>query len=82
MKHGSEVGIRALKQNASADIADVASGETITITDQGALSHRYRPSQSPGLVANAANRAPLVSGSVDGISGAHFPPVTTCRPRR
>jgi prevent-host-death family protein len=35
MKHMTEVGIRALKQNASAVVADAASGETITITDRG-----------------------------------------------
>lgn len=31
----SEVGIRALKQNASAVVAAAASGETVTITDRG-----------------------------------------------
>ena len=31
----AEVGIRALKQNASAVIADAVAGETITITDRG-----------------------------------------------
>jgi prevent-host-death family protein len=31
----SEVGIRALKQNASAVVAEVASGDVITITDRG-----------------------------------------------
>jgi len=31
----AEVGIRALKQNASAVVADAAAGETITITDRG-----------------------------------------------
>ncbi|MEM9610145.1 MAG: type II toxin-antitoxin system prevent-host-death family antitoxin [Actinomycetota bacterium] len=31
----SEVGIRALKQNASAVVADAVAGETITITDRG-----------------------------------------------
>ncbi|NBO67964.1 MAG: type II toxin-antitoxin system prevent-host-death family antitoxin [Actinobacteria bacterium] len=30
-----EVGIRALKQNASEVIADVALGETIVVTDRG-----------------------------------------------
>jgi prevent-host-death family protein len=30
-----EVGIRALKQNASAVVADAASGATVTITDRG-----------------------------------------------
>jgi prevent-host-death family protein len=35
MKHMSEVGIRALKQNASAVVAEAAAGETVTITDRG-----------------------------------------------
>lgn len=35
MKHMAEVGIRALKQNASAVVAQAAAGEIITITDRG-----------------------------------------------
>lgn len=35
MKHMSEVGIRALKQNASAVVAEAAAGATVTITDRG-----------------------------------------------
>ncbi|MDR0417581.1 MAG: type II toxin-antitoxin system prevent-host-death family antitoxin [Propionibacteriaceae bacterium] len=35
MKHMTQVGIRALKQNASAVLADAAGGEVITITDRG-----------------------------------------------
>lgn len=35
MKHMSVVGIRALKQNASAVVAEAAAGETVTITDRG-----------------------------------------------
>jgi len=31
----TEVGIRALKQNASAVVAEAAAGETVTITDRG-----------------------------------------------
>lgn len=31
----SEVGVRALKQNASAVVAQAAAGETVTITDRG-----------------------------------------------
>jgi len=31
----TEVGIRALKQNASAVVANAAAGETVTITDRG-----------------------------------------------
>lgn len=34
MRHMREVGIRALEQNASAVVADVAAGETVTITDR------------------------------------------------
>ena len=35
MKHMSKVGIRALKQNASAVVADAAAGATVTITVRG-----------------------------------------------
>ena len=35
LKHMAEVGIRALKQNASAVVADAAAGQTVTITDRG-----------------------------------------------
>jgi prevent-host-death family protein len=35
MKHMAEVGIRSLKQNASAVVAKAAAGETVTITDRG-----------------------------------------------
>lgn len=35
MWHMTEVGVRALKQNASAVVAQAASGEAITITDRG-----------------------------------------------
>lgn len=35
MKHMKEVGIRALKQNASAVVANAVAGETVTITDRG-----------------------------------------------
>lgn len=35
VKHMTEVGIRALKQNASAVVATAAAGETVTITDRG-----------------------------------------------
>ncbi|TAK70019.1 MAG: type II toxin-antitoxin system prevent-host-death family antitoxin [Actinomycetota bacterium] len=39
----SEVGIRALKQNASAVVAQAATGETITITDRGRAVARLTP---------------------------------------
>jgi prevent-host-death family protein len=35
MKHMADVGIRALKQNASAVVAQAAAGEVLTITDRG-----------------------------------------------
>lgn len=35
LKNMAEVGIRALKQNASAVVASAAAGETVTITDRG-----------------------------------------------
>ena len=38
-----EIGIRALKQNASAVVAQVAAGETITITDRGRPVARMTP---------------------------------------
>jgi prevent-host-death family protein len=35
MKHMIELGVRALKQNASAVVAQAAAGETVRITDRG-----------------------------------------------
>jgi prevent-host-death family protein len=35
MKHMTRVGIRALKQNASAVVAQATTGQTVTITDRG-----------------------------------------------
>ena len=44
MKHmDGEVGIRALKQNASAVVARAAAGEIITITDRGRPVARLTP---------------------------------------
>ena len=43
MKHMKEVGIRALKQNASAVVARAAAGEIITITDRGRPVARLTP---------------------------------------
>ena len=57
MKHMGEVGIRALKQNASAVVASAASGENVTITDRG------RPvAQMTGLPATRLQRL-LASGA-------------------
>lgn len=39
----SEVGIRALKQNASAVVADASAGETVTITDRGRAVAQLTP---------------------------------------
>lgn len=52
MKHMDEVGIRALKQNASAVVARAAAGEVIVVTDRG------RP---------VAQLSPLPSSTLDGL---------------
>jgi hypothetical protein len=46
VKRLTEVGIRALKQNASAVVADAASGQTITIIDRGRPVRRTGSSQT------------------------------------
>jgi prevent-host-death family protein len=51
----SEVGIRALKQNASAVVAQAAAGETVTITDHG------RP---------VAWLVPIPATALEGLTGA------------
>lgn len=48
-----EVGIRALKQNASAVVAQAATGETITITDRGRPVAQLAPIPSSRLAALA-----------------------------
>lgn len=47
----SEVGIRALKQNASAVVAEAAAGETVTITDRGRPVARMTAIPKSRLVA-------------------------------
>jgi len=47
----SEVGIRALKQNASAVVAEAAAGETVTITDRGRPVARLTPIPTSRLQA-------------------------------
>jgi len=47
----SEVGIRALKQNASAVVAEAVAGETVTITDRGRPVARMSAIQRSRLVA-------------------------------
>ena len=49
----SEVGIRALKQNASAVVAEAAAGETVTITDRGRPVARMTAIPTSRLVALA-----------------------------
>ena len=52
------VGIRALKQNASAVVADAAAGETVTITDRGRPVAQLIPLPSDRLaMLMAAGRA-------------------------
>ena len=54
----SEVGIRALKQNASAVVADAAAGELVTITDRGRPVAQLVPIPSSRIEALiAAERA-------------------------
>ncbi len=55
MKHMAEIGIRALKQNASAVVARAANGEVLTVTDRG------RP---------VAQLVPLPNRTLDGLVGA------------
>jgi prevent-host-death family protein len=52
----AEVGIRALKQNASAVVAEVAAGETVTITDRGRPVARMTPIPASRLVAEGSAR--------------------------
>ncbi len=56
MKHMSEVGIRALKQNASAVVAQAVAGETVTITDRG------RPVAQLGPIPSSVLQALLAAG--------------------
>ena len=51
LKHMPEVGIRALKQNASAVVAEAAAGETVTITDRGRPVARMSAIPKSRLVA-------------------------------
>lgn len=61
MKHMKEVGIRALKQNASAVVANAAAGEIVTITDRGrpvAQLTAIPRSELEQLIAAGAARSP------------------------
>lgn len=60
----SEVGVRALKQNASAVVARAAAGEVVTVTDRGRPVAQLIPipsSRLEELVAAGAARPPLRS---------------------
>lgn len=62
----SEVGIRALKQNASAVVAEAAAGEMITITDRGrpvALLMPLASSRVEALIAAERARPALQRAS-------------------
>jgi len=59
----SEVGIRALKQNASAVVAQASAGETITITDRGRPVAQITPlprTRLAGLVSAGLARPPRI----------------------
>ncbi len=72
MKHMEEIGIRALKQNASAVIARVAAGEVLVVTDRG------RPVAQ--LAPLAAHRLDQLRSSGDALPArrplADLPPAT------
>lgn len=58
----AEVGIRALKQNASAVVKRVVAGEPVTITDRGRPVARMVPletSRLEALIASGLARPPL-----------------------
>lgn len=58
----AELGIRALKQNASAVVRRVAAGESLTITDRGRPVARMVPletSRVEALIASGLARPPL-----------------------
>lgn len=61
----TSVGIRALKQNASAVVARVVAGETITVTDRGRPVAQLSPLPAGGLDALVeAGRARPARGSL------------------
>jgi prevent-host-death family protein len=63
----SQVGIRSLKQNASAVVAEAASGETVTITDRGRPVAQMTPIPKSRLAAlvDAGNARPARSDLTD-----------------
>ncbi len=74
----SEVGVRALKQNASAVVAEAAGGEVITITDRGRPVAQLGPVPSTRIGALiAAGRARPAREPLSGLPA----PVTRRRGR-
>lgn len=67
LKHMSEVGIRALQQNASAVVATAASGETVTITDHGRPVARLVPLRGSRLreLVESGDARPATADLVD-----------------
>jgi prevent-host-death family protein len=64
-----EVGIRSLKQNASAVVADAAAGETVTITDRGRPVAQLTPIPSSVLQSLlAAGRARSARRSITDLN--------------
>ena len=79
MKHLSEVGIRSLKQNASAVVAHAAAGETITITDRGRPAAQLTPIPSSPLASLlAAGRGRAARRDITALSA---PPTGPCLTR-
>lgn len=58
MKHMAEIGVRALKQNASAVVARAASGDIVTITDRG------RPVAQMTAIPSSPLERLLISGRI------------------
>jgi prevent-host-death family protein len=79
LKHITTVGIRALKQNASAVVADAAAGETITITDRGRPVAQLTPlATSPLSAMLAAGRGRSARRSIASLGQPEVgPPLST-----
>lgn len=78
----AEIGIRALKQNASAVVARAAAGETMTVTDRGRAVARLTPLRTspleqaveagvarPARLSMTALPAPVPGPSLSGALG-------------
>lgn len=68
-----QVGIRELKQNASAVVATVAAGHPVTITDRGRPAAVLSPiprTRLAALLASGAARAPRRAGGIAALPPA------------